>query len=126
MEPTKQAIFEVSRHNDSNQDVFDGHLATSLAGNRTRILVEKPTILSLVNLAMSQLLVRLEPVGSARGYQVQVSGAGGWLDAGVYSQDGRIVLGNLMPGASYKVRARALGSSSGFSEWSDSLSLDIS
>ena len=110
---------------DSDLNVFDNLVASALAGARARISLEKPTIMSLVNLAMSRLLVRLEPVAAASGYQVQVSGENGWLDAGVYAQDGQIVLGNLLPGASYKVRARALGHSASCSEWSDAHSLMV-
>jgi hypothetical protein len=123
METTHQVTLEEAPFNETSRDAFEGIIATAMAGNRTRILLEKPTIKSLDKLAMSQLLVRVGPVDRARGYQVQVSSENGWLDAGVYAQDGRIVLGNLVPGLNYKIRARALGFSSSCSEWSDSLSL---
>ena len=59
----------------------------------------------------------------ARSYQVQTNtnGNGTWQDAEIFTQSRRIVLGNLTPGTTYSIRARAMGGSTGGSEWSDAV-----
>ncbi len=78
----------------------------------------------LDNLAATQLLVRLTPVTNAKSYQLQTNtnGNGTWQDAGIFTQARRIELGNLTSGATYGVRARAIGGSTGHSDWSDPVS----
>jgi hypothetical protein len=41
-----------------------------------------------------------------------------WQEAGIYTQARRIVLMGLTPGTVYFVRVRAIGGSTGYSEWS--------
>ena len=91
--------------------------------NRAKAPLEKPAITLVENLATTQLLVRLKPVTNARSYQVQINtnGNGTWQDAGIFTQSRRIVLGNLTPGTTYSIRARAIGGSTGGSEWSDAV-----
>jgi len=88
---------------------------------RSRSPLEKPVITLVENVATSQLLVRLNPVTNARSYNLQISanGNGGWQDAGTFTQARRIVLQNLTPGTVYNIRARGVGGSTGYSEWSD-------
>ncbi len=67
----------------------------------------------------TQLLLRLTPVTNAKSYQLQISTAGGaWTEAGIYTQARRIVLPGLTSGTIYNVRARAIGGSTGYSDWS--------
>ena len=75
----------------------------------------------LDNVATTQLLVRLTPVPRAKSYLLQTSanGNGGWQDAGIFTQARRIVLSSLTPGTNYNIRARAIGGSTGYSDWSD-------
>jgi hypothetical protein len=42
---------------------------------------------------------------------------GDWQMAGIFSQARRIEVANLTPGALYDLRVRALGGSTGYSEW---------
>jgi len=107
-----------------NLDVLltSGFYATST--NRAQTPLDSPDILRLENLATTKLLVRLMPIVNARSYNLQVSVTGNtWQDAGIYTQARRIVLGNLTPGATYSVRARAIGGSMGASEWSNPVSI---
>jgi len=98
-----------------------GFSATST--NRAQSPLDKPVIILLDNLATTQLLLRLTPITNAKAYQLQIStNVGGWQDAGIYTQARRIVLANLTPGTVYNVRARAVGGTTGFSEWSDPVS----
>jgi hypothetical protein len=82
--------------------------------------LDQPVILQLDNLASTQLLLRLTPITNAKSYQVQTNtnGNGTWAEAGIYTQARRIALTNLTPGTIYSVRARAIGGSTGSSDWS--------
>jgi chitodextrinase len=85
--------------------------------------LDKPGILQVNNEASTQLVVRLQPVDNARAYEVRVSyGANGWQAAGVFTQARRVVLTNLTPGTNYNIQARAVGGSTGYSDWSDPIS----
>jgi len=91
--------------------------------NTGRSPLDKPAIQDVENVASTQLLVRLSPIDNARAYEVRMSyGTNGWQVAGVFTQARRIVLQNLTPGTSYNIQARAVGGSTGYSDWSDPVS----
>jgi hypothetical protein len=72
----------------------------------------------------TQLTVRLQPVANAHAYQVRVSANGtgnSWLPTVDSTQSRRVMLPNLTPGTTYTVQARAVGGSTGYSDWSDSV-----
>lgn len=113
--------------NESNNDV-----ATLLSSgfdivstNRASAPLEQPTITAIENLATTQLLIRMKSILNAKSYQVQLAAAaaGPWMEAGIFTQARRIVLRGLTPGTIYFVRARAIGGSTGYSEWSVAVSL---
>jgi hypothetical protein len=61
-------------------------------------------------------------VANAYCYEVQVSigaGTSAWQAAGSFTAARKIILTNLTPGTIYNVRARAIGGSTGYSDWSD-------
>ncbi|HET7625016.1 MAG TPA: fibronectin type III domain-containing protein, partial [Verrucomicrobiae bacterium] len=61
-------------------------------------------------------------VPTARAYEVRMShGDEGWQVVGIFTQS-RMTLQNLTPGTTYTVQARAIGGSTGSSEWSDPVS----
>jgi hypothetical protein len=93
--------------------------------NRAQSPLDAPVISKVDNLATTKFLVRLTPVLNAKSYNVQTNtnGTGTWTDAGIYTQARRIVLGSLVPGTTYSIRARAIGGSTGSSEWSNPVSL---
>ena len=84
-----------------------------------------PVITELDNLASTQVLLRLTPIDNAKSYHVQTSLDGGktWQEAGIFTQARRIVLAGLMPGQTYAVRARAIGGSTGCSDWGKTSSI---
>ena len=88
--------------------------------NRARTPLAAPAIRALENCGSTQLLLRLARVRNARMYLVQISpdGGGNWLEAIFSKQARRIVLQGLIPGTTYTVRARAIGGSTGSSDWS--------
>lgn len=83
----------------------------------------KPEILSISNPASGQLALRLKKIDTARAYEVRIShGANGWQNSGVFTQARKIVLSDLIPGTTYTVQVRAIGGSTGASDWSDPVS----
>ena len=94
-----------------------GYLPVST--NRTSSPLDDTAIVGLLNNGSTQLLLQLAPVRNAKSYQVQVSLDGGktWVEACLSTQARRIVLQGLTPGTTYAVRARAIGGSTGASNW---------
>ena len=91
--------------------------------NNAQSPLDKPAILRIENEFSTQLLVRLSPIENARAYQVRIATtANSWQDGGIFTQARRVVLQNLVPGTVYNVQARAVGGSTGFSDWSDPVS----
>lgn len=107
-------------NNDLEVLLSSGYFATS--SSRTSSPLDKPGIMTIENEVSTQLLVRLTPILNARSYQLQVSSPasnGAWQDGGVHMQARRIMINGLTPGVVYTVRARAIGGSTGQSDWSD-------
>ncbi len=92
-------------------------------GKKASAPLDKPVIDRIENAVTTQLKVRLTTVEHAKAYEVRMSyGANGWQAVGVFTQSRRIVLTNLTPGTVYNVQARAVGGSTGYSDWSDPVS----
>jgi len=91
--------------------------------NRTQVPLTKPVIDEIRNDMSTQLGVRVQPVPTARAYEVRLSyGTSGWQAAGIFTQARGILLENLTPGTIYTVQTRAIGGSTGYSDWSDPVS----
>jgi hypothetical protein len=114
---------EIQSNNDLETLLSSGYDVVST--NRAQAPLDQPLVLSIENLATTQLLLRLQTVLNAKSYQVQISTSvsGPWQEAGIYTAARRIVLMGLTPGTVYFVRARAIGGSTGYSEWSVPVSL---
>jgi hypothetical protein len=88
--------------------------------NRAQIQLPAPTILGLDNEMSTQLVLRLSPIANAYCYEVQTSvGTGAWQAAGTFTAARKIIITSLTPGTVYNVQARAIGGSTGYSDWSD-------
>jgi len=100
-----------------------GYLPAST--NRASSPLDDTAIVSLLNNGTTQVLLQLAPVLNAKTYQVQSSTDGGktWAEACLSTQARRIVLTGLVPGTTYLVRARAIGGSTGASNWCGSGSI---
>lgn len=90
--------------------------------NRAQSALPAPVIVGLDNGMTSQLILRMQPVANAKSYEVQTKNGGGWTPAGVFTQSRGVVLPGLTPGQNYSVQARAIGGSTGYSDWSDPVS----
>jgi len=124
VESLRKCAYYVQTVASHDLDVLLSSGFTAISTNRASAPLDPPVIAALENLATTQLLARLAPVTNARSYQVQVNtnGNGTWQDMGIFLQARRIVLMNLTPGTTYNVRARAIGGSTGYSNWSDPMS----
>ena len=106
----------VAKH-DLEQLISSGFTAASR--NTAQRKLDTPLVLKILNEDTQRLTLRITPIANARNYQVQVrSGQGGWQEAGIFPQARRMEVANLTPGTLYEIRVRALGGSTGYSEWS--------
>jgi len=93
-----------------------GFQATST--NRAQSVLDAPSVTGIDNDISTQLYVHLSPIANAVGYEVQTStGTGAWQTAKFSTQARTITLTGLTTGTVYNVRARALGGSTGQSDW---------
>jgi hypothetical protein len=91
--------------------------------DRTRHALPKPVVLNIDNFASTQLMVRLGAVDNARSYEFRTRvGAAEWQNAGVFTKSRGVLLENLTPGTTYDIQARAVGGTTGYSDWSDPVS----
>lgn len=86
--------------------------------NRAQSPLDAPVVLGIDNGTSTQFIVRAQPVANAKSYEAQVKNGGGWLPAGVFTQARRMEIDNLTPGSIYTVQVRAIGGSTGSSDWS--------
>jgi len=116
-------IVEVVAGNDLELLLSTGYLPVST--NHASSPLDPTSIAGLFNNGTGSVLLRLEPVTNAKSYQVQLSTDAGktWAEAGIYTQARRVVLNGLTPGTTYFVRARAIGGSTGASDWSGASSI---
>src|SRR5665213_3197628 len=91
--------------------------------NTTPMPLDQP-VFTLDNSVTTQLAVYLSAVTNAKAYQMQSStGAGSWLEAGIFPNTRGIVVTTLIPGTIYNVRIRAVGGSTQYSVWSATVSM---
>jgi hypothetical protein len=91
----------------------------AVSKNRAQVQLEAPTITGIDNDISTQLDVHLTPIDTAVGYEVQIcTGTGAWTTVKFSTQARTITLTGLTTGTVYQVRARALGGSTGQSDWS--------
>ena len=90
-----------------------------VGNNHGQSPLDAPTVVGIDNDVSTQLDVHLTPVTNAYGYEVQtLNGSASWTTAKFSSQARNIILAGLTTGQVYQVRARALGGSTGQSDWS--------
>jgi hypothetical protein len=123
----KLAGFVQSNHgNDMAKLLASGFEAVST--NRARTPLEKPSILDILNGNTGQLVLRVGAIANSQNYEVQFAliGAGGtpgpWTGAGLFSNSRSMPVNGLTPGSEYTFRVRAVGGSTGYSDWSDTRS----
>lgn len=117
---------QLNHNNDLARLLSSGFEAVST--NKASVPLTAPTIKDIINGMTGQLLVRVGPVANAKGYEVRYAliGAGGapgpWLDGGLFTSSRGMAVNNLNPGDNYQFQVRAVGGSTGYSDWSDAVS----
>lgn len=97
----------------------------AVSTNRVQQPLEKPIIVTVANGMTGQLVVKVKPVPNAHSYEVRYAtvGAGGALGpfqaGGVFTDSRGMPVGGLTAGTLYKIQVRAIGGSTGYSDWSD-------
>lgn len=109
---------QINCNNDMATLLSSGFQAMST--NRAQTALEKPTGLVLDNGTSGQLIGSVKPVKNTSLYEGRIKGpTGDWMPS-VFSGDSqRISFDGLTPGITYSVQIRALGGSTGQSDWSD-------
>jgi hypothetical protein len=90
----------------------------AMSTNRAQSPLDTPSITGIDNGTSTQLDVHLSPIANALGYEVQLLIANVWTTVMFSPQARTITLKSLTTGTVQQVRARALGGSTGQSDWS--------
>ncbi|MCX6856797.1 MAG: fibronectin type III domain-containing protein [Verrucomicrobia bacterium] len=112
--------------NDLSKLLSTGFEAVST--NRASVQLEAPKIKDILNGMTCQLIVRVGPVANAKCYEVRYAliapgGALGPLqNGGLHTSSRSMPIGGLTPGGNYQFQVRAIGGSTGYSDWSDPVS----
>ena len=97
----------------------------AVSTNRTSVPLEKPIIQGITNGHSGQLLVKAKRPANARIFEMRYAlvGPGGTLgplqSGGLFTNSRAMALSGLTPGGLYQVQVRAIGGSTGYSDWSD-------
>ena len=100
----------------------------AVSTNRASTPLEVPVIREIVNRNSGELVVRCAAVPNAKCYEcryalVGANGAPGeWVSAGLFTNSRGMTFTGLTPGAMYICSVRAIGGSTGHTDWSDSVS----
>jgi hypothetical protein len=87
-----------------------------------------PTIKDIANGNSGQLVVRVGPIANAKCYEVRYAliGSGGapgpLQNGGLFTNSRNMPINGLTPGGNYQFQVRAVGGSTGYSDWSDPVS----
>jgi hypothetical protein len=114
------------------QEQADNDLAKLLSSgfdavstNRAQAVLEPPVIKDILNGNSGQLLVRVGPVKNAKAYEVRYALApagqpqGPWQSGGLFTNSRSMPINSLTPGQNYMFQVRAIGGSTGYSDWSN-------
>lgn len=100
----------------------------AVSTNRASAPLPAPTIKDIVNGMSGQLIVRVGAIANAKCYEVRYAligpgGAPGPMQDGLLFTDSRnLAVTGLTPGGNYQFQVRAVGGSTGYSDWSDPVS----
>jgi hypothetical protein len=92
-----------------------------VTSNRTQAPLPKPVIENIDNIQSTMAMFRLKAIPNMRAIEARrrVHAQGEYQQAGLFTQARKIVQSDLVPGTSYDWQFRAVGGSTGYSDWSD-------
>lgn len=97
----------------------------AVSTNKAQSPLDTPEIISLTNGITGQLLVSVKPMDNAKCYGVRCAamGPGGtlgaWQTGGLFTVSRSMRVSGLTRGTDYTVQVRAIGGSTGYSDWSN-------
>ena len=97
----------------------------AVSTNRASVPLAAPAIRAILNGNSGQLLTTVGPIANAKCYEGRYAaiGAGGapgpWQNAGLFTNSRSMPVNGLTPGTMYTFQFRAVGGSTGYSDWSD-------
>jgi hypothetical protein len=100
----------------------------AMATNRAPAPLASPSILSVNPGSSRELLLRVSRIGNARCYEVRSAAmsadgiTGSWQAAGLFTNSRLMKIAALVPGITYSFQVRAIGGSTGYSDWSNTVS----
>lgn len=95
----------------------------AVSTNRASVALPQPTVLDVLNAGEGKLKLRVEAMKNVRMWEVRYSSTPGtWVLAGCFNSTRDMTVTGLTPGMLYTLEVRALGGSTGASEWSSSTS----
>jgi|ERR1700686_1011541 len=96
----------------------------AMSQNRAQSPLEQPTGLVITNGTTGHLIGAISPVKNTSIYEGRASKDGGvtWLPSVFTGDSQHIIFDGLTPGTTYTIQVRALGGSTGQSDWSDPVS----
>ena len=121
---TLAKFVEDNCNNDLPTLLSSGFQAAALT--HTKSPLAKPIIAAVTNGKSGELLIRFGPVTNAASYEsrfavTEANGTlGPWQSGGVGTNSRALRLPGLIPATRYTVQVRAIGGSTGSSDWSDS------
>ena len=112
--------------NDLGNLLSSGFDAVSTTRTSTQLVA--PTITDILNGMTGQLIVRVGTIANAKTYEVRYAliapggTPGPWQGGGLFTSSRSMPVGGLTPGGNYSFQVRAIGGSTGYSDWSDPVS----
>ena len=95
----------------------------AVSTNRTQHPLDTPQIKDIKNVGMGRLQLVAGAVRNARLFEAQSkTGTGDWVSAGMFQNSREIIVTGLTPGTMYTFQLRAMGGSTGASDWSNPVS----
>ena len=113
-------------NNDLAILLSSGFQAASSSRNRSPLA--DPAILSVDFGKSTELVLKVTPIACARCYEVRSAAVGAdnasavWQSIGLFTDSRLIKISNLVPGKTYSFQVRAVGGSTGYSDWSNPVS----
>ncbi len=120
------AYVQTNHGNDMATLLSSGFNAAST--NRAQTPLDQPVISGITNGTSGQLLVTVGRDPNAACFEMRCAaiGAGGtpgpWQSGGLSTKSRNMPLNGLTPGTTYSIQVRAVGGSTGYSDWSDPVS----
>ena len=98
------------------------------ATSRNRSVLANPAVLSVDFGNSTELVLKVTPIAHAKCYEVRSAAVGaggvpgGWQTAGLFTNSKSMTIPGLLPGTTYTFQVRAVGGSTGYSDWSNPVS----